>query len=283
MPLAFSTNAFKRCSLEQAVETIGAIGYAGVEIMADVPHAYPPHMPPERIAALRQLLEKHQLLVSNVNAFTLFAVGDTYHPTWLESDPAQRRIRIDHTRNCIALAAALGAKTISLQPGGPLEGPRADAIKCYADGLRELLPAAQQAGVTLMVEPEPGLLIEHSAECVEFLEQVSHPNLRMNCDLGHFYCVGEDPAAVVRQCARYIAHIHLEDIRENRVHQHLQPGLGAMDFPGIFTAINDIGYAGWITVELYPYESTAEQVAQEAFTYLKPFMAHAHQHGVPRQ
>ncbi len=272
MQLAFSTNAFKRCSLEQAVETIGAIGYAGVEIMADVPHAYPPHMPGERVAALHELLTKSRLAVSNVNAFTLFAVGDTYHPTWLENDPAQRRIRIDHTRNCIPLAAAIGAKTISLQPGGPLEGPRADALKLYADGLRELLPAAQKANITLMVEPEPGLLIEHSYECIEFLNQVSHPNLKMNCDLGHFYCVNEDPAAVLRQCAPYIAHVHLEDIRENRVHQHLQPGLGAMDFPAIFAALNDIHYAGWVTVELYPYESTAEQVAQAAFSYLQPFM-----------
>ena len=44
MKLAFSTNAFKQVSLEESLREIAACGYAGVEIMADVPHAYPPHM-----------------------------------------------------------------------------------------------------------------------------------------------------------------------------------------------------------------------------------------------
>ncbi len=123
-----------------------------------------------------------------------------------------------------------------------------------------------------MVEPEPGLVIQQARECVEFLERVNHPRLKMNCDLGHFYCVEEDPAEVVRQCAAWIAHIHLEDITENRVHQHRIPGEGALDFAGIFAAIREIDYRGWVTVELYPYETTAEQAAQRAFGYLQRYL-----------
>ena len=123
-----------------------------------------------------------------------------------------------------------------------------------------------------MIEPEPGLVIQHSQECVEFLERLNHPYLKMNCDLGHFYCVQEDPASVVRQCAGHIAHIHLEDIKENRVHQHRIPGEGAMDWKEIFAAIRSINYTGWITVELYPYETTAEQAAQRGFDYLRKYL-----------
>jgi sugar phosphate isomerase/epimerase len=101
---------------------------------------------------------------------------------------------------------------------------------------------------------------------------VNHPNLKMNCDLGHFYCVEEDPATVVRECAAHIAHIHLEDIKENRVHQHRVPGEGAMDWDGIFQAIADIKYEGWVTVELYPYESTAEDAGRKAFEFLRRFV-----------
>jgi len=54
-----------------------------------------------------------KLVVSNVNAFTLFACGDTYHPTWIESDPARREQRIQHTLRCIDLAFDFGARTIS--------------------------------------------------------------------------------------------------------------------------------------------------------------------------
>lgn len=270
--LAFSSNAYKQTSLEAAIDSIARIGYTGVEIMADVPHAYPPHMPAARVAAVREQLARLRLEVSNVNAFTLFALGDTYHPTWIEDDSAKRAQRIEHTKNVIAMTAALGGKTISLEPAGPQDHlTRAEALARYEAGLREVLPVAERCGVTLLIEPEPGLVIQHSHECVEFLQRINHPRLKMNCDLGHFYCVEEDPATVVRQCAAWIAHIHVEDIKENRVHQHRIPGEGAMDWPGIFAAIRAINYHGWVTVELYPYESTAEQAAQQGFDYLQQF------------
>ena len=40
--LAFSTNAFNKTTLHEAIDAIASIGYGGVELMADVPHAYPP-------------------------------------------------------------------------------------------------------------------------------------------------------------------------------------------------------------------------------------------------
>lgn len=272
MKLAFSTNAFKKTTLENAIDVIASIGYNGVEVMADVPHAYPPDMPADRTERVRKQIVSRGMSVSNVNAFTLFADGDTYHPTWIEDDLRLVAKRVTHTKNAIRMTAALGGKTISLQPGGPLGTlDREEALRRYQAGLEECLPLAQELGITLMVEPEPGLLIQYSHECVAFLQRVNHPNLKMNCDLGHFYCVEEDPAQVVRECAAYIAHIHLEDIKENRVHQHRIPGEGAMDWAGIFDAMRTIRYSGWVTVELYPYETTAEEAARRAFEYLKPW------------
>jgi sugar phosphate isomerase/epimerase len=271
--LAYSTNAYKQTTLESVIDSIAKLGYAGVEVMADVPHAYPPEMPEDRVVRVRRQIERLGLAVSNVNAFTLFAIGDTYHPTWIEDDAALVQKRIEHTQNVIRLTAALGGKTISLQPGGP-QGhlDRETALARYEAGLRACLPLARQMGVTLMVEPEPGLVIQHAGECVEFLQRVNDPHLKMNCDLGHFYCVEEDPATVVRQCAEHIAHIHLEDIKENRVHQHRVPGEGAMDWAGIFQAIREIRYEGWVTVELYPYESTAEEAGRKAIEYLRKWL-----------
>src|SRR6185369_7983884 len=110
--LAFSTNAFKKNTLDEAIDAIGDVGYGGVELMADLHHAYPPTMDSRR-RHVQQHLAQRKLPVSNVNAFTLFACGDTYHPTWIESDPAKRQLRIDHTLRCIDLASDFGARTIS--------------------------------------------------------------------------------------------------------------------------------------------------------------------------
>src|SRR5688500_3740103 len=95
--LAFSTNAFKKNTLDQAIDFIGDIGYAGVELMADLHPAYPPVMDAARRDETKQHLATRNLPVSNVNAFTLFACGDTYHPTWIEDDEMLRVQRITHT------------------------------------------------------------------------------------------------------------------------------------------------------------------------------------------
>lgn len=277
MKLAFSTNAFKKNTLIEAIEAIASIGYAGVELMADVPHAYPPKLDAAARSAVRRRMQELGLSVSNVNAFTLFAQGDTYHPTWIEPDPQLREARIRHTLACIELASEFQSPTISLQPGGPLIGTnltRRQTGELFAEGLQRVLPAARQHGITLAIEPEPGLFIESASEYRDFKQTYfrDEPLVRMNCDIGHLYCVGDDPAQVLRDMPDQIAHVHLEDIAANRVHQHLTPGKGAIDFVAIFRALKDTNYAGWVTVELYPYETTAAGVAKLAYEHLRPII-----------
>jgi sugar phosphate isomerase/epimerase len=275
--LAFSTNAFKKNTLQQAIDAIADIGYACVELMADVPHAYPARFDQKQRDAVREQLARRGLAVSNVNAFTLFAEGDTYHPTWIEDEEPLRRQRIEHTINSLRLASEFGATTISLQPGGPLIGTtmtRDEAGRRFADGLNRVLPLARELNVILAVEPEPGLFIESAAEYRQFKNEFfpDEPLVRMNCDIGHLFCVGEDPAQVIRSMPQDVVHVHLEDIGRNRVHQHLAPGKGAIDFAAIFDALDAIDYQGWVTVELYPYETTAAGVAKAAFEYLAPML-----------
>src|ERR1700722_10229836 len=234
--LAFSTNAFKKNPLAEAITAIAQIGYTGVELMADVPHAHPTTFTATQRQQIAEQLKSLNLQVSNVNAFTHFAHGDTYHPTWIEDDAAKREERIAHTIACIDLAAQFGASTVSLQPGGPMIGTsitRPLAGQRFADGLRKILPRARQHNITLIVEPEPGLFIETAQEYLQFKNEYfrEEPLIKMNCDVGHLFCVGEDPATIIRTMPDHIAHVHLEDIGANRVHQHLTPGKGIINFP----------------------------------------------------
>jgi sugar phosphate isomerase/epimerase len=276
--LAFSTNAFKKNSVFEAIDAIGLIGYAGIELMADVPHAYPPTFGRQQREQAQEQRRALGLTVSNINAFTHFADGgDTYHPTWIEDDAAMRETRIAHTLECIDLAAEFGASTVSLQPGGPMIGTtltRAVAGRRFAEGLQQMLPRARDLGVTLAIEPEPGLFIESAAEYLAFKNEYFRDEdaIKMNCDIGHLFCVGEDPAKVIREMSSQVAHVHLEDIGANRVHQHLTPGKGVIDFRPIFSALGDVGYDGWVTVELYPYETTAAGVAKAAYEHLAPIL-----------
>src|ERR671933_877462 len=121
MKLAFSTNAFKKYSLEEAIRLIKEIGYEGVEILCDIPHAYPPHLKQEDILSIEKTVSKTKIKISNLNAFTLYAITDVYHPSWIENNSRLRELRIQHTNNCLNLARKVGAKNISTEPGGPIE------------------------------------------------------------------------------------------------------------------------------------------------------------------
>jgi sugar phosphate isomerase/epimerase len=117
MKLGFSSNAFKKYSLDQCIPLISQIGYSAVEILCDVPHAYPPQH--QDVAGIRTLLSRHNLEVSNLNTFTLYAIQDTYHPSWIDEVSEMRQFRLQHTINCIELASKLGCKNISTEAGGP--------------------------------------------------------------------------------------------------------------------------------------------------------------------
>ena len=275
MKLAFSTNAFKQYSLENSIMEIGVIGYEGVEILCDVPHLYPPLFPKQRLSRLKNFLGKQHLEVSNLNAFTLYAVDDVYHPSWVEMDKHSTNIRLMHTIDCLKAARFLGAKNISTEGGGPQTGnaqDRKDLLKLFTKNIEHAVRIAESEKVRILVEPEPGLIIENSSQITEFLKSFDSKSIGMNCDLGHFFCVGEDPAQVVYQLVDYIGHFHLADISSDRVHNHLLPGMGSINFKDIFDAISSVGYQGFITVELYTYQDNPIEAANRAYEYLQKFL-----------
>jgi sugar phosphate isomerase/epimerase len=270
MQLAFSTNAYLKFSFAEAVRRLAEIGYRGIEIMADVPHAWPACLLDEQKQAIRQDLADHGLAISNVNAFMMNAISDPrqryWHPSWIEPDRHYRQIRIDHTMRSLTLARELGAPCITTEPGGPVEpgGSWSAALRLFVEELKPVAEHAERAGVLLLIEPEPGLLIEKADQFLELMQLIDSPAVGLNFDIGHFYCVGDEPAPTVHRLAPYIRHFHLEDIAATRVHHHLVPGDGAIDFAATFEAIGQIGYSGWVTIELYPYVDDPDLAARTA-------------------
>jgi sugar phosphate isomerase/epimerase len=269
MKLAFSTNAYLNFSFEETCQRLAAIGYSGVEIMADVPHAWPAYMLPAQKQGLRDSLAKHKLAISNINAFMMHAVNDHrqkyWHPSWIEPDANYRQVRIDHTKRALSLAADLGAPCITTEPGGPLEGRTwAEGLKLFVEMLKPVVEHAEKVGVPLLVEPEPDLLIETADQYLEFAQHFDTPYLGLNFDIGHFYCVKDDPATTVHKLAPLIQHVHLEDIAATRVHHHLIPGEGVIDFAATLKALKDVGYGGWVTIELYTCHEAPDHAAKLA-------------------
>src|SRR5690606_33487631 len=168
-------------------------------------------------------------------------------PSWIEPDPHYRAIRREHTKRALRLAKELGAPHITTEPGGPIaEGQsRDEAYRVFYEELMPCLEVAADVGGGLLIEPEPELLIERLDEYLEFVERLDSPHVGLNFDVGHAYCVGEDPQDWVGRMAPHTRHYHLEDIASTRVHQHLIPGEGAIDFTRTLEEIHQSGYRGW--------------------------------------
>jgi len=272
MEFAFSTNAFKKFSLKDTINILSEIGYNGIEILCDIPHAYPKNITNSDINELKQLLSKLKISISNLNAFTLFAIGDTYHPSWIENDIESRKMRIGHTLDCIKLARKLGVSNISTEPGGPVISQglsENELLRIFENGINEILKTAENENVTVLVEPEPGLLIENSEQFIKFIKNFDSKHIGLNFDIGHFFCVGEDPSQVIYKLSEYVRHVHLEDIAADRTHHHLMLGEGAIDIESVFKSMKDIGYEGFITIELYPYQECPINAAKNAMKFIK--------------
>lgn len=270
MKLAYSTNAYRKYALDDAIARIADIGFAGVEIMADDPHVWPLEVSDARIDSIRRAIENAGVEISNVNAFMMTAIQDFWHPSWIEPDPTRRRQRIDHTKASLTFARRIGATRITTEPGGPLpQGITFDqAMDRFVEGLSEALRHAEEVGVQLLVEPEPDLLIENAEQFLELAKRIDSPMFGLNFDIGHFYCVNEHLPEAIARLAHCTKHYHIEDIAATRIHEHLIPGHGAIDFAGVFDAIARTGYDGWITVELYPYLDDPDAAGLEAKQYL---------------
>ncbi|MDA8408679.1 MAG: sugar phosphate isomerase/epimerase [Deltaproteobacteria bacterium] len=270
MKFAFSSNAFLRHNLIETIRIVSRLGYEGIEIMADVPHAFPLHLTDEDITSIRKTLADEGLSISNINAFMHNADGDTYHPSWIEKDLAMREKRIDYTLRCIDLAEKLGARNISTEPGGPLDGisPK-EGLRLYREGLMAVEGTARGKGIKILIEPEPGLLVENSAQFLDLFEDLDPTVFGINFDVGHFFCVNENPSQLILSMKDYIHHFHLEDIAATRAHHHLMLGHGAIDLCKILNTIEEIGYQGFVTVELYTYEHAPEDAALGAIQYLE--------------
>ena len=279
MKLAISSNAYMHFSIEDTIDKIADLGYSGIEILADVPHAWPANLLEERKQSIRDRLARRKLTIANINAFMMNAVADPrqpyWHPGWTDPDPHYRAIRREHTKRALKLAKEIGAANITTEPGGLLTKEQSweDGSRIFYDEIMPCVEVAEQLGVLLLIEPEPELMIEKFDQYRAFADRVQSPWIGLNFDIGHAYCVSEDPQDWVAEMSPYTKHYHFEDIAATRVHKHLIPGHGAIDFGATLTAIQRTGYDGWVTVELYPYIDNPDNAAREARQYLTALMS----------
>lgn len=265
--LGYNTNGFAHHALDDALRIISDFGYDGVALMLDVHHLNPFESTPSDILALKRLLKRLKLaVVVETGARYLLDPVHKHEPCLVSDTGAARRIAF--TKKAIDIADALGATTVTVHSGArhPHTTERV-AMKRLVAGLKAVCRHAASRGITIGLEPEPGMFIDTIAGYAAVKQAVAHPALKLTVDVGHLVCCEHDqPAYIITRLADEIATAHIEDIK-GASHNHLPPGQGEINFEPIFDAFKTIGFKGLINVELSRNSHNAPEAARDAIAF----------------
>lgn len=129
---------------------------------------------------------------------------------------------------------------------------------------KELCGYAEQLGVPLAMEFEPGFVVDSTALMLKAFDEIGSPMLGVNCDIGHVFLCDPDPLQAIQDCKGKILHAHLENMKTG-VHNHLVPYEGDMDLPAYIAALRKAGFDGCAAFDAYQYDY--EAVAEPSVAY----------------
>lgn len=267
MNFAQSSAVYFNYSLQHAIKRLAEIGYTGIEIWGGRPHMYR-HDLDAQTAEIRNLLEKHGMTVCNL------IPAQFRYPSLLCSDNEEvRRDSVRYIADAMRNARMIGSPSVSLCPGmlpwdRDLKTGRAQLLK----SLRELDEVNRAYNLLLLVEPAHRFetnLVCTVEECVDLLKEVESDGFGILLDVGHAHVNGEDMQQAITLAARYPFHLHLDD-NDSSADQHLIPGKGSIDFGAVASALREIDFSGYISVELgHQYASDPDAACKETLEFLK--------------
>ncbi|GJD94128.1 sugar phosphate isomerase/epimerase family protein [Methylobacterium iners] len=265
---AYNTNGAANHRLDDAIDLIAAAGYDGVALTLDIHHLDPFAegwaREAERVAGRLERLGLGSVI--ETGARFLLDPRAKHEPTLVTADAAGRARRVGFLKRAIEIGAILGSEAVSFWAGVPKPGVDHDAARGWLrEGLAEVAAYAEAQGVVACLEPEPGMLVE----TLDDYAALDIPGLRLALDTGHCLVTGErEPTAAVREFADRIGTVAIEDMARG-VHIHLPFGEGDMDVPGVLDALDGIGFAGLICVELSRESHRADVMILQALAYLR--------------
>lgn len=200
-----------------------------------------------------------------------------YSPDFTKPNPDERRAEVEMQKQAVLATARLGGQYCRVLSGQRRPGlVRQEAIGWVADAIHQVLPFAEEHGVTLILENhykdgfwEHPEFAQPADIFLELLEAIGeHPCFGVNYDPSNTLLAGEDPLELLNAVKHRVVTMHasdryleggtLDDLRRIELHPHtgyaslLRHGVigqGLNDYDRIFSTLRDVGFQGWISIE----------------------------------
>ena len=252
----FQAATFKG-DLQTNLTRIARMGYDGVELAIRDP----------RLVDLDALEQLTRTLGLRVPAIGTGQAWGEEGLSFTDPDSQVRQQAVERILSHIPVARRFGAVIIIglirgiVKPG--VQQAQAEEWLCQA--LQTCARAAEPEGVRLALEPinrYETSLVNNAAQGMALIEKVGAPNFGLLLDTFHMNIEDASIEESIRLCGSRIFHFHVAD--SNR----LPPGGGHLDFASILSALEDTGYAGWVSGEFMPIPD-AETAARNSLEYLR--------------
>ena len=242
-----------RTDLTTALDKAAAVGATGLQVYATSGAFSPESLSPQKRREFLDMCKSRGLTISAL-------CGDLGQGF---ANPEKNPELIERSKRMLDLAKDLETDVVTTHIGVVPADTDCDTFRIMQDACGQLAAYADSLRAHFAIETGPEL----SAVLKTFLDTLHSTGVAVNLDPANLVMVaGDDPVKAVHNLKEYIVHTHAKDGRMlRRVNPEtiyngtldfaeapfieLPLGQGDVDFPAYLSALNDIGYTGYLTIE----------------------------------
>jgi len=270
MNFAICNEIFRDWKLEDIFAYAAKIGYQAVEIAPFTIADSVLIISEMQRRDIREAAARHGIAIAGLHWLLVKPEG-----LYLTDPRVEMQIKTsDYFCALVDFCADIGGKVMVL--GSPKQrnlqpGVSPEAGRTYAKAtLREPVRRAEERGVTICLEPlSPAEtnFINTATEAIAFTQQLSSPNFKIILDVKAMCSESKPIPQIIRESWPHFAHFHAND-------KNLKgPGFGDVDFKPIAAALREVGYSGFVSVEVFNFDEGPEAIASRSLDYLRKTFA----------
>ncbi len=252
----------RKYPLLAAIKRAGELGYDGYEIdIGDFGNTglglhWPEEYTGDHVTRAAEAAQRAGVGISSLCLGVLWR----FYPT--SPDAGVRGQAVEIIRKSAQFAALAAAKVVLLPVGQPEMLTPEQAREGLIEVLRMCAPEAEKAGVVYAVENVGQALARSADDLIEIVSRVNSPACQVYYDVGNATAQGADVGADMRKLGKRIAMLHVKDFRRTATgRETVVVGEGSVDWAAVAAAAREIGYEGYLTLEVPGTMETADDIA----------------------
>jgi sugar phosphate isomerase/epimerase len=266
MKFAICNELFEGWDFRRTVEFVKATGYDGLELAPFTLAESVTEISADRRKELKKIASDHGLELTGLHWLLVKPAG--LHLT--SPDKALRAKTVDYLKHLIDFCGDVGGKVMVF--GSPNqrkivpEITRQQGWQYAVEGFAACGDTAAKRGVTLCLEALPESLtnvLNTNEEVIRMVKDINHPSIRMMVDVKSMCAESISIPDNIRNSREFFRYVHANDANMRG------PGFGDVDFKPILKTLKEVGYSGYVSVEVFDFKPDPETIARESLRYLK--------------